>query len=48
MLRKRVFNQRKRRKWPLFSGVWNSKFWGYLKEQVMAHIQNHTKQDIET
>jgi hypothetical protein len=30
MMRKRVFSQRKRRKWPLFSLRWNSKFWGYL------------------
>jgi hypothetical protein len=29
LLRKRVFSQRKRRKWPLFSGRWESKFWGY-------------------
>jgi hypothetical protein len=30
MIRKRVFSQRKRRKWPLYLGRRNSKFWGYL------------------
>jgi hypothetical protein len=29
MLVKHVFRQRKHRKWILFSGLWNSKFWGY-------------------
>jgi hypothetical protein len=29
MLIKRVLRQRKRRKFQLFSGCWNSKFWGY-------------------
>jgi hypothetical protein len=29
-LRKRVFRQRKRWKWPIFSWRWNSKFWDYL------------------
>jgi hypothetical protein len=30
ILRKRVFSQRKRRKWPIISLRWISKFWGYL------------------
>jgi hypothetical protein len=30
MLEKHVFSQPKRRKLPLISGRWNSKFWGYL------------------
>jgi hypothetical protein len=48
MLRKRVFRQRKRRKWPIFHDVRIQNFEVIYWEQVMAHIQNYTKYDIET
>jgi hypothetical protein len=48
MLRKRVFSQRKRRKWPISQDVGIQNFEVIYEEQVMAHIQNHRKQDFET
>jgi hypothetical protein len=48
MLRKRGISLRKRRKWqiPQDVGIQNSEV--ICEEQVMAHIQNQTKHDIET
>jgi hypothetical protein len=48
MLRKRVFSQRKRRKWPIFHDVGIQNFEVIYEEQVTANIQNHTKHDFET
>jgi hypothetical protein len=48
MLRKRVFSQRNRRKWPLFQDVGIQNFKVIYEQQVMAHIQNETKHDYET
>jgi hypothetical protein len=47
MLKKRVFSQRKRRKWPISQDVWIPNFESIYEEQVMARVQNHTKHDFE-